>query len=93
MRLVSFKVKGKRYKFKEPLLVERDNQVVCKLCIRYEALNLVAFGDTWSACDTAIRAQLAKIWEDVVLTDEKLTEEGIAYKNKLLAMVEEYHDI
>jgi len=89
MRLVSFKAKGKRYKFKEPLLVERDNQVVCKLCVRYEALNLVAFGDTWSECDTAIRAQIVKLWEDIVLvTDEKLTEEGIAYKNKLLRMVE-----
>ena len=88
MKIVSFMVKGKKYKFKEPLPLERDDSIMCKLCFRYDDLNLIVYENTLGTCDTAIRAQLAKIWEDVVLTDEKLTEEGIAYKNKLLAMVE-----
>ena len=94
MRTVAFTVKGKMYKFKEPLVLEQDNDVVGKLCFRYDDLSLIVFGDTWVKCGAAVQAQFVKLWEDIVLmADEKLTEEGIAYKNKLLAMVEEYHDI
>jgi len=89
MQTVAFTVRGKKYKFKEPLPLERDDDIMCKLCFRYDDLNLIVFGNSWVECGTAVQAQFVKLWEDIVLiADEKLTEEGIAYKNKLLAMVE-----
>ena len=89
MGIVTFRQGPKTYRFKEPLMLETE-YLEGGLCLSNEELNLSACGKTWSECDEIIREELALIWEDYALaSDDDLTPNGIALKNKLLTMVEE----
>jgi len=85
--IVSFLVGMRSYRFKEPLMLDEE-MVDGKLCLRHHELGLIAYGSSWGECDTQIREQLARLWENFVFTAEE-TKVGITQKERLLNMVEE----
>ena len=86
--IISFQVRGKTYKFKEPLMLESEN-AEGRLCLTHKELSLSACGKSWSECEQCIRKKLAMMWEAYALaSDNGLTMTGAAIKKKLLAMVE-----
>jgi len=91
MGIVSFHVGSKKYKFKEPLMLEtlEDEAVQGGICVTHKELGLSACGTTYLECNEIIREELTDLWEDYALaSDGVLAPSAIALKNKLLAMVE-----
>ena len=89
MGIISFMVRGKEVRFKEPLML--DNEMIDgQLCLSHQELNLFVYGYSWGECNDQIHEELAMLWEEYALApDEELTEDAIALKEKLLRMVEE----
>ena len=89
MGIVTFQVGTRTHKFKEPLMLESEN-IEGELCLTHKELSLSACGKSWGECENIIREELALIWDDYALApDDELTADAIAFKNKLLGMVEE----
>ena len=85
----TFQVGSKRFRFKDPLMLESEN-VEGGLCLTHKELTLSACGKSWGECDRIIREELATLWEEYALApDDELTVDAIALKNKLLGMVDE----
>lgn len=88
--IISFKVESKTFKFKEPLRLKGE-YVDGGVCLTHsEEPYLTACDKTFTECEKAIREELAVTWDEYVLaSDDELTADGIALKNKLSAMAEE----
>jgi len=88
MGIVTFSVGTKHFKFKKPLMLKVE-YVDGGVCLTHEDLSLSACGTSFSECDAIIREELAMIWEDYALaSDDALSADAIALKNKLQGMVE-----
>lgn len=89
MGISTFQVGSKRFRFKEPLMLESEN-VEGGLCLTHKELALSACGNSWGECDKIIREDLATLWTDYALApDDELTADALTLKNKLLGMVED----
>ena len=90
IEIVTFTVESRIFKFKKPLKLKTEH-IDGGICLTHpKEPYLTACGKTFGECDKIIREQLALIWDDYVLaSDDELTADGIALKNKLSAMAEE----
>jgi len=89
MGIVTFTVGSKVYKFKEPLMLE-DESVDGEIRLVRTDIGLSASGTSFRECEGAIRKQLVELWEGFALApDADLKDKSLAFKHKLLAMVEE----
>ena len=88
--IISFKVESRTFKFKEPLML-KAGYVDGGVCLTHnKEPYLTAYDKTFTKCEKIIREELALTWDDYALApDDELTADGVALKNKLLAMVEE----
>ena len=86
----SFYVGHRRYKFKEPLLLDvlEGEAIEGGICVSHKELGLSACAVSWPECHEMILEELDALWNEYVLAPEdELTASGIEFKNKLQGMV------
>ena len=83
-----FEVGERAIKFKKPLVLETE-YAEDGVYLTHAGLALSAYGKSLSECEEIIQEELAMLWEEYALApDDELTAGAIAFKNKLLEMVE-----